>query len=184
MKKLLIFLILVSPVLLMVGCDLKTVVDYDRDADFSQVATYAWAGREHPEVSDLTHRRIVDAVNDQLKLKGLSEVESNPDVYITYHGDEDEKISVNTTTYGYGYGPGWYWNPYWGSAGMGASTTTVRTYTEGTLIVDMYRADVKELIWRGSITGTISDNPQDNEKKIRKGLAKLFKDYPPKGGKS
>lgn len=165
----------------MVGCDLKTVVDYDRNADFSQITTYAWADQEHPEVSDLTHRRIVDAVNAQLIHNGLSEVDADPDVYITYHGGRAEKVSVNTTHYGYGYGSGWYWNPYWGHTGMGGSTTTVSTYTEGTLVVDMYRADVKELIWRGSITGTISENPKKNEKNIRKGLAKLFDKYPPSG---
>ena len=64
--------------------------------------------------------------------------------------------------------------------GMSTSTSRVRIYKEGALVVDIYKADVKELIWRGAITGTISDNPQKNVKNFKKGLAKLFKEYPPK----
>ena len=52
---------------------------------------------------------------------------------------------------------------------MSTSTSRVRTYKEGTLVVDIYKADVKELIWRGAITGTISDNPQKNVKNFKKG---------------
>ena len=163
--------------LLMVGCDLKTSVDYDRTADFSGIKSYAWAGRQHPEVSDLTHKRILGAVGGQLELKGVARVDSDPDVYVTYHGDDNERTVVDTTHHGYGYGAGWYWGGY---GGMSTSTSHVRTYTEGTLIIDIYSASAKELIWRGTVTGTVSDNPQTNEKNINKGVAKVFKKFPPK----
>ena len=164
-----------------VACDLKTSVDYDRNADFSNVETYAWAGRQHPEVSDIVHKRILGAIDSQLELKGMKMVESDPDVYVTYHGDDNEQVVVDTTHYGYGYGGGWYWGGY---GGMGTSTSRVRTYKEGTLIVDIYKAAEKELIWRGTVTGTVSDNPKENEKKINKGVAKVFKKYPPPPAKS
>jgi hypothetical protein len=82
---------------------------------------------------------------------------------------------VDTTHYGYGYGAGWYWRGY---GGISSSTSRVRTYKEGTLIVDIYRAAEKELIWRGTVTGTVSENPQ-KEKNINKGVAKVFKKFPP-----
>jgi hypothetical protein len=159
-----------------VGCDLKTSVDYDRDADFSTIETYAWAGRKHPEVTDIVHKRILDAIGSQMDQKGLKQVESDPDVYVTYHGDDNERTVIDTTHYGYGYGAGWYWGGY---GGMSTSTSRVRTYKEGTLIVDIYKAQEKELIWRGTVTGTISDNPKKNEKNINKGVAKVFKKFPP-----
>jgi len=158
-----------------VGCDFETSVDWDREADFSSLKTYAWAGRRHEEVSDLVHRRILDAVNTQLQAKGLSENESNPDVYVTYHGDDNERVVVDTTHYGYGYGRGWRWRGYGGSM----STSRVRTYKEGTLIVDIYRAAAKELIWRGTVTGTISEDPQKNTQLINKGVQKVFEKFPP-----
>jgi len=168
--------LLVSTLLFLIGCDLKTTVDYDREADFSAIKSYAWAGRQHPEVSDLTHKKILSSVDDQLAFKGLKKVESDPDVYVTYHGDDNERTVVDTTHHGYGYGAGWYG---WGYGGMSTSTSHVRTYTEGTLIVDIYDAAKKELIWRGTVTGTVSENPQKNEKNINKGVAKVFKKFPP-----
>jgi hypothetical protein len=162
--------------LTMVGCDLKTSVDYDRNADFSSYKTYDWADPDNPEIDDLTHRRILAAVDDQMQAVGFQKVDSNPDVYVTYFGDDDERTVIDTNNYGYGYGGGWYWG---GGLGMSSSTSTVRTYNVGTLVVDIYDAAKKELVWRGAISGTVSDNPQKNEKNIDKGLVKLFKSYPP-----
>jgi hypothetical protein len=157
------------------GCEFSTNVDYDPDADFAAIKTYAWAEQNHPEISDLMHKRIIQAVDEQLQAKGLSQTQSDPDVYVTYHGDDDERTVIDTTSYGYRYSPRWYHR-----GGVSAATTQVRTYKQGTLIVDIYRASEKQLIWRGTITGTISDNPQKNAKNISKGTEKLFKEYPPK----
>jgi hypothetical protein len=159
------------------GCDLKTAVDYDRTADFSSFKTYAWFDPDNPAISELTHKRILSAIDEQLQLAGLQKTDSNPDLYATYFGDEDEQTVIDTTHYGYGYGRGWYWG---GGIGMSTSRSTVRSYKEGTLVVDLYDASKKELVWRGSITGTVSDNPQTNAKNIEKGFKKLFKQYPPK----
>jgi len=173
----LIFVSLV-PLLFLTGCDLKTTMDYDRDVDFSTIETYKWVGRDHPEISDLEYKKIVSAVDTQLELKGFQKVDSDPDVVVTYFGDNNERTVVDTTHYGYGYGGGWYWGHGYGG-GMSTSTSQVRTYTEGTLVLDMYLASKKELIWRGTVTGTVVDDPQKMEKKVNKGLAKLFKEYPP-----
>lgn len=170
-------LFLLVPFLFVLGCDLATTTDYDREADFSQISTFGWTGKQHPEINDLVHNRIVNALRTQLEAKGIGEVDSNPDVLVTYYGDDNERTVIDTNHFGYGYGPSWYW----GGAGMGmsSSSSTVRIYKEGTIIVDMYRTGDKQLIWRGTVTGTISDNPQKNEKNIRKGIAKLFQKFPP-----
>ena len=178
-----VLLILLVPFLFVLGCDLATSTDYDREADFSKVTTYAWAGERNPEINDLDHNRILAAVNSQLERKGLREDDSNPDVFVTYYGDDNERAVIDTTHSGYGYGGDMYWGGM-GMAGMGSSTTTVRTYQEGTIIVDIYWAEDKQLIWRGTVTGTISDDPKKNEKNINKGIAKMFEKYPPPPGKS
>jgi len=172
-------LLLIVSIMILVSvtaCDTKVVTDYDRDADFSSIGSYAWYEIEHPDISDLENRRIISIVDEQLQAKGLHKVDSDPDVYIVYFGDSDESVVIDTTHHGYGFGAGWYWG---GGMGMGSSTSRIRTYTEGTLVIDMYKAGEKMLIWRGSLSGTVTDNPQEMEKKVRKGLAKLFKKYPP-----
>lgn len=62
---------------------------------------------------------------------------------------------------------------------MGSSTTTVRNYQVGTLIVDLWDAKTKKLIWRRVGSDTLSDNPQKNEQKIDKVTQDMFKRYPP-----
>lgn len=161
--------------ILQAGCDFSTTADYDRNAAFNNLKTYAWAQQEHGEISDLMHRRIVQAIDEQLQAKGLTQTSSDPDVYVTYYGDDNERVVLDTTHHGYGYGPGWYWG-----GGLSTSTTQVRTYREGTLVVDLYKAAEKQLIWRGTVTGTISDNPQKVARAISKGVEKLFKRYPPR----
>jgi hypothetical protein len=60
------------------------------------------------------------------------------------------------------------------------ATTTVENYRVGTLVVDMYDAQNKRLVWRGTSTDTLSDKPENNEKKLDKAVDKMFKDFPPK----
>ena len=70
-----------------------------------------------------------------------------------------------------------------GFGGFGESTTTEQDYKEGTLVVDLYDAKTKQLIWRGSAEDTLSSKAEKNEKNLDKGIAKMFKDFPPHSAK-
>ena len=74
-----------------------------------------------------------------------------------------------------GIGGGWGWR-----GGFGSATTTAQHYKEGTLVIDIYDVKTKQLIWRGSAEGTLSDKASKNEKKLETVVAKMFKDYPPR----
>jgi hypothetical protein len=63
---------------------------------------------------------------------------------------------------------------------MGEATTTEQDYKEGTLVVDIYDTNSKQLIWRGSAEDTLSDKAEKNEKSLDKGVAKMFQEFPPK----
>jgi hypothetical protein len=73
----------------------------------------------------------------------------------------------------YGYGPGWGW-------GMGHATTTFNTYDYkvGTLVVDVFDAKEKKLIWEGIGQGTINDNLKKRDENIPKAVAEIMKEYP------
>ena len=47
----------------------------------------------------------------------------------------------------------------------------------------MYDAKTKQLIWRGSAEGTVSNKAEKNEKNLDKGVAKMFKKFPPDSAK-
>ena len=53
----------------------------------------------------------------------------------------------------------------------------------GTLVIDLYDAKTKQLIWRGSAQDTVSDSAAKNEKNLDKGVTKMFKAFPPGSAK-
>ena len=162
----------------------KVFVDYDEEYDLDGVKTFSWAKTSETSVEDgdpLMHSRIVNAIEHYLTAAGLVEVESNPDVYVTYHTNTKENMSLNTTSFGYGYPGSMYWGGYggyyggWGG-GMGSSSTTVTTYETGTLVVDAWDAESKNLVWRGTAVDImITPNSEKMMKRIDKALAKIVK---------
>ena len=52
-----------------------------------------------------------------------------------------------------------------------------RDNTKGTLVVDIWDAKTKDMVFRGTTTDTISDKPEKNEKKINKGMKKMFEEF-------
>ncbi len=81
------------------GCSsMKVNHDYDRQADFSSFKTFAWhdSGTNVADTDPLAHERFVNAVNSQLRTHGLSEVSSNPDIFVTYNAEESQQMSLDS----------------------------------------------------------------------------------------
>lgn len=144
--------------------------DYDRSADFNNYKTYSW---EKVETKDpLWVSRIKDAVNAALSAKGWTLAESGGDVAVMAMEISKEHQTLNT--YYDGFGGGWRWG-----GGFGDATTTTDTYRVGTLIVDLFDAKTKQLIWRGSASDALSNKSDKNIKTLDKGVQKLFEHFPP-----
>ena len=146
--------------------------DYDRSADFSQYKTYSW---EKVQTADpLWAGRIKEAVNAALTAKGLTPVESGGDIAVV--AIEMTKNQQTLNTFYDGFGGGWRWR---GFGGFGDATTTVDNYKVGTLVVDLFDAKSKQVIWRGSSSDTLSDKSDKNIKNLDKGVQKMFDHFPP-----
>jgi hypothetical protein len=150
----------------------KVTVDWDKATDFSGFKTYAWGNNTHVK-NQLMDQRIIEGIESQLAAKGLQKVDasSNPDLVVRYHGSTSTETQLNTIDTG-GWGPGWGW-------GGGMATTTVDKILVGQLIVDIGDVKNKKFIWRGTASGTVSDNPQKVEKTLDKALNKMFEKFPP-----
>ncbi|PWB70553.1 MAG: hypothetical protein C3F15_13820 [Holophagae bacterium] len=157
----------------------KVYVDYDRNAIGRDYKTFAWqdTGPTVQEFAPLMHTRIKNGIEHYLTTRGFIEKLDNPDLYVTYHTNSKEEFQFSVTGYGYGYGAGWAWSPYWGSIGMGSASTTVSTYDKGTLVVDIWDAKTKEIVWRGTATAAIPEDPKKAEKIINKALEKMVKQF-------
>jgi hypothetical protein len=66
-----------------------------------------------------------------------------------------------------------------GYSGYNVGAVTTYEYQEGTLIVDLAESSKKELVWRGTIVGTLGDSPEKNFEMANAGVVKAFEDYPP-----
>jgi hypothetical protein len=150
--------------------------DYDHNANFEQYRTFSW---EKVQTRDpLLVTRIKDAVNGALTAKGWTQVESGGDVCILAMEITQNQQTLNT--FYDGFGGGWRWR---GFGGFGDATTTTETYQVGTLVVDLFDAKTKALIWRGSSSDTLSNNADRNTKNLDKGVQKMFAHFPPEAKK-
>ncbi|HET6898702.1 MAG TPA: DUF4136 domain-containing protein [Vicinamibacteria bacterium] len=156
-------------------------VDFDKAADFSKFKTFAiklGTSWNNP----LSEKRVLAEIQQGLAEKGWTPTtdDAKADAIVVLHGATEKQKSLNTF-YSGGYG-GYGWRGGWGG-GMGTSTTTVDEYTVGTLVVDIFDAKSKQLVYRGTASDELSNKPEKNAKKLAKASDKLFKDFPPGSAK-
>jgi len=148
----------------------KVHYDYDRSANFYAYRTYQWVGpKEVPAGEQLLDQDIKRAVDAQLAGKGLRRVESGGDLFISYQGaiSQEKEYDILRS----GPGPGW-----WGDGQITSSTVEV-----GKLVIELFDAATRELVWRGSAEKAldIKKDPDKNYRNLEKAVAKLLKNYPP-----
>jgi hypothetical protein len=150
--------------------------DYDHKADFGKYHTYSWIGVKAG--NSLWQDRITQAVDSALGAKGWSKVPSGGDAAVSAIGKTSEKDTVETFYDGF---PGWGWRAgWWGGwgGGIGTSTTQVVPQRVGTLTVDIFDGNTKQLIFRGESTDSLSGNAEKNDKKMEHSVDDMFKKFP------
>jgi hypothetical protein len=118
----------------------------DRAADFSKYKTFT-IEIATPWGNAIGEKNMLAELTQGFQSKGWTlDTSGSPDVRILVHGATEEKQQLNTFYTG-GGGGGYYGG--WGWGGVGSSSTTVSEYTAGTLVVDIFDAGTKTLVWRG-----------------------------------
>ena len=165
------------------GCSsLKIHTDYDPGVDFARLQSYAWLPDPRPPTGDprldnsLLDGRVRSAVDSQLAARGHRETSPDEaDFLVAYHVALETKLDVDTIHHGYGYGYGrWY-------GGM-SSSTRVREYEQGTLLLDFVDPKTRQLLWRGSSSARIrpDNSPEEHQKRADEAVAAMLKHFPPK----
>jgi len=139
----------------------KVTTDSNPSAPFGSYGRFAWADGT-PAPNPVVEQRVHAMVNAELAWRGLTE-SNTPDLYVATHAvtQQHPQLIVN----GFGWGPG--------------AAASVETYAVGTLVVDLYDAHTRQMVWRGVATDSVSDKPQKNTPRINKALQKMFAKYPP-----
>lgn len=176
--------LLFTAIALLAGCSgISVGSDYLPGTNFTPYRTYDWmpnAPAPTPE-DRLIDTRIRNAVEAGLEAKGFTHSTSgDPDIYVAYQLITDDRTDVRTVN-DY-YGSSWRYGPYWGPTMSTSRTETVR-YTVGTLVLDFFDADSRELVWRGTAEGKLNEraNPEDRQERANDAVRRILTRYPPEG---
>ncbi len=152
----------------------KTNTDYDKAVDFTKYKTYAW--HKATTGSDLWDQRLITEVDAALTAKGWKKITSveEADAAIVGSINLTQETSYNTMYTGMGG-----WGYYGWGMGVSSAHTTATTWRIGTLLVDIFDAKTKKLLWRASSEETVSEKSSKNEKKLHNAVGRVFKDFPP-----
>jgi hypothetical protein len=142
-------------------------VNYNHSQDFTQYHTYAWENNNPNQIANSILAQVAKSdIEAALQAKGLTKVDltANPDLILLGSGGLKQQTSYSA----------------WGMRGIGGGMggITPEQSTEGTMIVDLYDAKQKVLVWRGIAQGTLSNNGDKNQKLVGNAVKKMFKQYP------
>ena len=166
------------------GCEsISTKTDHDSTFNFSGYHTFSWISTsplvsKAPETSPLAEGRIENAVKSDLTQKGFVFVDdpAKADFVIAFTIGSRQQVRVTSNPYsaGYGYGPYMWGRPYY-------QDIDVREFTEGRLAIDIFDVKLKQPVWHGHATKSITSSDQKNaEALINKAVTAILKTFPPK----
>jgi hypothetical protein len=158
----------------------KTHIDFDGATAFNQYKTFQFqeARRDLRKVSPSLHEDVIEQLVGYLAEGGLSQVDEDPDVYVTYFVADQGNLEVSLTDLRYAYGPQFSPGSYWeGGVGTRDVSRKVYTFKEGTVIVDVWDREREILVWRGMATKGLKGDYHKNEKRLAKALKKLMSDW-------
>jgi hypothetical protein len=172
-----LFLALLFLLFIATGCAVKVSTTYDKQADFSRYKTFCWlqgceftftgpAYMQGTEINSYLKQSMVD----ELKKKGFTYDEANPDLLIDFHVTVENK---QTKVYRYEQEQFLLLDP--------ATEEDILYFLEGTLVVDVVEKESGRMVWRSQARSYLDLNPDLSEENLRKGIATALKNFPPKG---
>lgn len=179
------WLVLMSVLTASIGMQAQKIkVTYDKQADFSQFETYAWA--EHGAVAHpMLAANVQGAIEDELNARGLHQVALNasPELIIQVYGsiDQESSLTSNDPLYMATGGIPPFDPSFSGPLTTGQYGNTTITIHKGQLVVDLIDAANKKLVWRGmSQQNLAAHNPDKLLSQVNTAISKMFKQYPGK----
>ena len=122
---------------------------------------------------------IVSAIERELTSRGLTKVEANPDLRVTFLAGTGFNVQVASVPFYTVVNPAY-------TGMIGGSASTMWDVTTGTLVIDLYDNKVDKVVFRGTVKEVLQRAPSADpvadaklvSKQVNKGIAKIFKKYP------
>ena len=156
-----------------VGCATgpRTTTHPDPQVRFQNYRSFSIArdrAPANPEITPELIRGARDATAQAFARKGLTEApEGQGDLIVLVHGGIQARVDVRD--WGFNYGRFHRW-------GYGGGPYELSQYREGTLLVDVFDARTKELLWRGTAVGEVVGPP--NLERMRMALNNVINRFP------
>jgi Domain of unknown function (DUF4136) len=139
--------------LLLAACtSIRVSSDYDHRASFSNYHTYAWLPREHARSQNpLATRHAQEAIDAEMQKKGYSLTSDlgGADFVVDFTLSAKERLDVQSYPVAY-RGP-WLWG-----RGYYGDQIDLRTYREGSLVIDIFDGRTHQPVWTGKATKELS----------------------------
>ena len=153
----------------------KVSVGADPSVDLTKFKTYGWSNVA--SANPIANQIVVSAVDTQLAAKGLTRVDTNPELTVVVFGSSVSDVHVSNPS----------WAPSLNSIATGVAVGSQSwLITKGTLVIDLLDAKTNNSVWRGTATDTLDRGPTGDkakdaktlEKPIRNAVKKMFKQFP------
>lgn len=193
------FIIPIALLLISSCASFNVTNNWDKNVNFKKFKTfslYPWDKHNDKVINDYDKQTILNSIKREMERRGYTHVKRNGDLIVSTFVVLENKTSYQAYTNHYGgyagYGGGWgyYGSPWaygygWGPGYYGGTTTITKVkYLEGTLIIDIFELESKQLIWQGIGTGEVTEDPAVRDRKLPKRISHIFRRYPiPKGRK-
>jgi len=185
MKKL--GLLVIAAVLISACSSIKIVTGYNKTVDFTEFKTlkyYGWSDNSDKILNSINKEQIEKLFAKEFESRGVSITKGKSDITVSLYvvTQTKKESSVNTGyhtgAYGgyssyYGYGPGYGWGNGYSNGGYAE-----HEYTVGTLIISVFDANNKKLIWECVSKSTLEEKAKNLDKQIAKTIAKMMATYP------
>jgi hypothetical protein len=159
------------------------IQDWDTQRDFSAYQSFAWferppsqnRGQPPTEANSIVTNRIRRAVSADFERRGLvPEPVGEADIFVTYYLVLRARTVLHHSGWAFPYGR-WGWGYGWG---WGGGWTSARTFTEGTLVVDVLDGKRRELVWRGIADGAFR-KPNPTDEQVARVVTRVLEGFPP-----
>lgn len=157
--------------------------DFNRAIDFKRYHTFGFFEKlatDDDRYETLITRYLKGAVTREMKSRGYTYLEKDPDLLVNFNVKLEEKQYVRTTSYPYGYYGyyGYRWG-YYGAWGGYDYYSYTYEYTEGTLNIDLVDRVRRQMVWEGVAIGRVKKKDLDNvEEAVANAVNLIFQHYP------
>jgi len=178
-------IVILSLVLFLSACATSVNVDYQLGTDFSALKSFRIeetpiAVAKDPRVNNpFIQKRIIEALNAQLNLKGLVAKKDKPDVIVKYHLGIKQELESDDSGVAFGIGTSSSHSAFGIMFGSGTGVASVDNLL---ITIDLVKSETKKLLWRGSFDRRLAAGitPESSTQLINNMVKEILDKFPPK----